>query len=98
MAALAAPAGTAALACVRVARSGEVVAAQGAVDQLTQLVSYVGRLTALISSELALDPFHALCAELMGLRVVVFEDAGELVGLMLEPGPEVQALRQRLGV
>lgn len=95
---LAPSAGSAALACVRVARSGDVVAAQGPVDQLTQLVSYVGRLTTLISSELDLDPFHALCAELMGLRVVVFEDGGDLVGLLLQPGPEAQALRQRLGV
>jgi len=91
------PAGLA-LASVRLDSSGAVMASQGSVDLLSQLVAYVGRLAALLSQELSLDAFSALHAELLGLRVVVFQDAGELVGLMLEPGQHVQELRQRLGV
>jgi hypothetical protein len=83
---------------VRLDRVGQVVASSGEVDLLSQLVAYIGRLASLLSSELSLDPFVALHAELVGTRVIVFADAGELVGLLFEPGAQPQLLRQRLGI
>lgn len=88
----------AALASVRLDAAGTVLASEGAADVLAQLAAYVGRIADLVGRELSLDPFSALHAELLGRRVVVFEDAGELVGLLLEPGQRAQLLRQQLGV
>ena len=85
------------IASVRVDRGAAVLAAYGSADLLQQLVAYLGSLVALLSRDLGLDPFHALCAELSGLRVIVFRDGAEFVGLLFEPNSEVRRLRQRLG-
>lgn len=87
-----------AVAAVRLDRSGDLLSSLGPCELLQPLVAYVGNLTRLLSRDLALDPFDALHAELVGLRVVVFEDAGELVGLLFEPGARAQMLRRQLGV
>ncbi|MEY4514321.1 MAG: hypothetical protein RLZZ450_6443, partial [Pseudomonadota bacterium] len=89
------------IASVRVDNNGEVVgtfAGEGTGDLLPQLVAYVTRLIALVRVDFSLDPFEALHAELSGMRIVLFEDAGEMVGLMMRPGSALQELRQRLGV
>lgn len=86
------------LASVRIDGQGNVMSSFGDTDLLSQLVAYVTQLMALVQAELSLDPFAALHAELEGKRVLVFEDAGETVGLLMRPGPEAHDLRQRLGV
>jgi hypothetical protein len=93
--------GSALIASVRVDSNGAVVgtfAGEGTGDLLPQLVAYATRLIALLRADFALDPFEALHAELSGMRIMLFEDAGEMVGLMMRPGSAVQELRQRLGV
>jgi hypothetical protein len=86
---------------VRVDSQGALVgtfAGDGTGDLLPQLVAYVTRLITLLRADFSLDPFEALHAELSGMRIVLFEDGGETVGLMMRPGSAVQELRQRLGV
>lgn len=86
------------VASVRIDASGQLLGSSGTSDLLPQLVAYVSRLIALLRVDFALDPFEALHAELSGLRMLVIEDAGEMVGLLMRPGPAAQQLRQRLGV
>ncbi len=92
------PEDAAIVASVRVDVRGEVVGTFGPDDQLGQLVAYVSRVAALVQADFALEPFDALHAELTGKRVLIYRDAGELVGVVMKPSAEAQELRQRLGV
>ena len=78
--------------------NGEIVAQQGASDMLAPLVAYVTRMGALIGSQLGLESFEALSAELGDERALIYAEGPEMVGLLLAPGPVYQELRQQLGV
>ncbi|MDB4975515.1 MAG: Response regulator [Myxococcaceae bacterium] len=86
------------VASVRVDARGTLVSSFGSSDHLAQLVAYVAHLVALIQADFALDTFQGLHAELAGLRVLIFHEAGDLVGVLMEPGSASTELRQRLGV
>lgn len=85
-------------ASVRIDMNGEVVAQQGESDALASLVGYVTRMGALLGSQLGLESFDALSAELGSRRVLVFVEGDEMVGLMLAPGALHTELRRQLGV
>lgn len=86
------------LASVRLDGRGELIAATGDSQTLAELTAYAMQLMALVRAELALDPFAALHAELAGHAVLLFEDAGDMVGVLLRSGSEAQELAQQLGV
>jgi hypothetical protein len=86
------------LASVRIDMNGEIVAQQGGSDVLAPLVCYVTRMGALLGSQLGLEPFEALSAELGARRALIYVEGQEMVGLLLAPGPVYQELRQQLGV
>lgn len=86
------------LASVRVSEDGEVTAGHGDGEALSQLVSYTVRLATLAGAHLGLGPLDALYADLGDRRVVVFNDDGDTVGLVLTPGSTVNDLRRQLGV
>jgi hypothetical protein len=86
------------LATVRIDARGEVVTGFGSDERLAQLVAYVSRVATLLQADFALDPFDALHAELSGKRVLIYAEAGELVGVVMKPSAAAQALRQRHGV
>ncbi len=90
--------GAALLASVRVDAHGEVIGAFGHREMLAPLVAYVAHMASRISAELGLAPFDALHAELSGLRVTVFDEDGEKIGVMMQPSREARELRQRFGV
>jgi hypothetical protein len=86
------------VASVRLDAQGALIDTYGSSDHLAQLVAYVVLVVSLIKVDFALDPFEALHADLLGLRVLIFREAGDILGLLMTPGSSTQDLRQRLGV
>jgi hypothetical protein len=86
------------VASVRVDAGGALVASHGAADHLAQLTAYVAQLLGLVRADFSLEPFEALYAELLGLRLLVYPEAGDVVGVLMQPGPAAQALRAELGI
>lgn len=86
------------VASVRVSEDGQVTTGHGDGEALSQLVSYTVRLATLAGAHLGLGPLDALYADLGDRRVVVFNDDGDTVGLVLTPGSTVNDLRRQLGV
>ncbi|MDB4989625.1 MAG: hypothetical protein JWN04_4803, partial [Myxococcaceae bacterium] len=86
------------IASVRVDARGALVSSFGSGDQLAQLVAYIAHVVGLIQADFALDTFQALHAELSGQRMLMFQEGGDVVGLLMQPGEGAQELRQRLGV
>jgi hypothetical protein len=86
------------IASVRVSEDGQVTTGHGDGEALSQLVSYTVRLATLAGAHLGLGPLDALYADLGDRRVVVFNDDGDTVGLVLTPGSTVNDLRRQLGV
>lgn len=86
------------LASVRLSTAGEVLSSNGKAEQLAELVAYVTRIGELIGTELALDPFESLYAELGDERLLVFSDGDDVVGLLLTPGTTAEELRRQLGM
>jgi hypothetical protein len=84
-------------ASVRVSPNGEVLNADGDVEMFGALVAYVTRLSVVLGTELGLEPFDSLHAELGGERLVVFADGPDTVGLLLRAGATAQELRKQLG-
>ena len=86
------------LASVRIDMNGAIVARHGATDTLAPLVGYVARMGALLGSQLGLETFEALSADLGAQRALIYVEGNEMVGLLLSAGPIYQELRQQLGV
>lgn len=86
------------VASVRISEDGQVIPGHGDADTLSQLVAYTMRLGTLAGAHLGLGPMDAIYADLGDRRVVVFNDAGDTVGLVLTPGTTVTELRRQLGV
>lgn len=89
---------SAVVASVRITEDGQVIPGHGDADTLSQLVAYTMRLGTLAGAHLGLEPMDALYADLGDRRVVVFNDQGDTVGLVLTPGTTVTELRKQLGV
>lgn len=89
---------SAVVASVRISEDGQVIPGHGDADTLSQLVAYTMRLGTLAGAHLGLGPMDALYADLGDRRVVVFNDQGDTVGLVLTPGTTVTELRRQLGV
>jgi hypothetical protein len=85
-------------ASVRIDMNGEIVAQQGESEALASLVGYVTRMGALLGSQLGLESFEALTADVGPRRVLVFVEGDEMVGLVMAPGPLHAEMRQQLGV
>jgi len=85
-------------ASVRIDINGEVAAQHGETEALASLVGYVTRMGALLGSQLGLESFEALSAEIGARRVLVFVEGDEMVGLVLAPGSVHAEMRQQLGV
>lgn len=86
------------VASVRISEDGQVIPGHGDAETLSQLVAYTMRLGTLAGAHLGLEPMDALYADLGDRRVVVFNDQGDTVGLVLTPGATVTELRRQLGV
>ena len=86
------------LASVRIDMNGEVVACHGDSEALAQLVGYATRMGALLGSQLGLEAFEALSADLGEKRALIFVEGDQMVGLLLWPRASHQELRQQLGV
>lgn len=89
---------SAVIASVRISEDGQVIPGHGDADTLSQLVAYTMRLGTLAGAHLGLEPMDALYADLGDRRVMVFNDQGDTVGLVLTPGTTVAELRRQLGV
>jgi hypothetical protein len=85
-------------ASVRIDMNGEIVAQHGETEALASLVGYVTRMGALLGSQLGLESFEALTADVGSRRVLVFVEGDEMVGLVLAPGSLHAEMRQQLGV